>query len=393
MEAISHAVAQKAVQTAFETLGIALNASSNLDNETGQRCEYILEGDASMKRIRERITVNGEQIWITGSSMQELFEKASELLNPQQAKIAPINLTNQSGPTFDEYKEEWMRLYKKDKVRPTTFRTYSTLLTKNISPYFGNINIADIKTSDIQSFYNSIDHLAKSSIRQISVVLNQIFDSAIEDGLIDKNPAKSSRLSYSGKKTTRAALSNEDWKDIIAQLPKLDTDDRLLIAIMLYTGMRRGEVLALRWKNIDFEKKEIHVMENVTFGNGNGGMVGPPKSKAGYRMIPLVDDLSKLLTPGIPDHFVLGGDQHYTESKFDRSWQRISKTIDLHGATPHILRHTYLTIMGGTDTDVKTIQAIAGHADIKTTMDRYVHKQNDRIHLAGIKMQEIFTSY
>ena len=96
------------------------------------------------------------------------------------------------------------------------------------------------------------------------------------------------------------------------------------------------------------------------------------------------------LNPGEPEDFLLGSKEYYTESTFDRAWQRIGREIDLHGATPHILRHTYLTIMGGTSTEVKTIQAIAGHADIKMTMERYVHRRVDRILEAGKKMEAAF---
>lgn len=82
--------------------------------------------------------------------------------------------------------------------------------------------------------------------------------------------------------------------------------------------------------------------------------------------------------------FIVGSsDAPITESTFDRAWQRIDKTIDLHGATPHVLRHTYLTELAAAEVDVKTIQAIAGHADIRMTMDRYVDKRFEKIRQAG----------
>lgn len=379
--------AKKAVHEALRILTSIDNSNLNLDNGTARQCVYMSEGEPDMKRIKERIIVNGEQYWISGNSMQELFDKAGELYLKVQTEQE-----QKPTPLFKEYQAEWMHLYKKDKLRPTTYRTYETLLRKNIIPYFGDKQLSEIKTTDIQLFYNSIDHLARSSIKQMSIILSQIFDSAIEDEYILKNPVKSTRLTYSNKKKTRKALSTAEWKSIIEQLPLLQEDDRTLVALLMYTGMRRGEALALRWRNVDFENKVIHICENITFGNGNRGMIGPPKSEAGYRDVPIVDDLAALLNPKSPNHFVLGGEHHYTESKFDRAWIRISNQIDLHGATPHILRHTYLTIMGGTDTDVKTIQAIAGHADIKTTMDKYVHRQDERIKIAGIKMHAIFTS-
>ena len=75
---------------------------------------------------------------------------------------------------------------------------------------------------------------------------------------------------------------------------------------------------------------------------------------------------------------------------FKRTFQRIAKTIDLHGATPHVFRHSFLTYAQTVVTDIKTLQAIAGHADIKTTMNRYVHQQSDRIVETGKRVTDLF---
>ena len=345
----------------------------------------MLEGDTpGMKYIRERVTVNGQQHWVTGRTMQEVFEKAANLINGGETG------QDRDIPTFASYQAEWMSLYKEPKLRPTTYRTYKNLLSKHLVPYFGEMRLNQIKTNTVQHFYHSVGQLSHSSVKQMSVILKQLFDSAIEDGYIGSNPAASSRLVFSTRKSKREALSKADWQHIASQLPYLLPDDALLMALLLYTGMRRGEVLGLRWGDIDLDHGLIHVERSITFGNGNGGMIGPPKSDAGFRSIPIMSGLLPYLTPSDPEEYLLGGKEFYTESKFDRAWQRIGRMIDLHEATPHILRHTYLTIMGGTDTDVKTIQAIAGHADIKMTMERYVHRQNERILLAGKNMDAAF---
>ena len=75
---------------------------------------------------------------------------------------------------------------------------------------------------------------------------------------------------------------------------------------------------------------------------------------------------------------------------FKRTFQRIAKTIDLHGATPHVFRHSFLTYAQTVVTDIKTLQAIAGHADIQTTMNRYVHQQSDRIVETGKRVTDLF---
>ncbi|MBP3644834.1 MAG: tyrosine-type recombinase/integrase [Clostridia bacterium] len=92
---------------------------------------------------------------------------------------------------------------------------------------------------------------------------------------------------------------------------------------------------------------------------------------------------AKPLLNGGTGYVIGGGEQPITESMFDHALERIGKTINLHGATPHVLRHTYLTMLGETGTNIKTIQAIAGHADIQTTMNRYVYSRNEKLLEAG----------
>lgn len=155
--------------------------------------------------------------------------------------------------------------------------------------------------------------------------------------------------------------------------------------------MRRGEVLGLCWENIDWEKKLINVEQAVTFYN-NQPVVGETKSEAGNRAIPLDSQLEAILKPTKKESgFVIGdGEKPLTERTFTRMWQRIGKKIDLHGATPHVFRHTYITLAASSGIDIKTLQAIAGHADIKMTMDRYAHKREEKVIAAGQVIGSMF---
>lgn len=150
----------------------------------------------------------------------------------------------------------------------------------------------------------------------------------------------------------------------------------------MFTGMRRGEAIGLRWEDSNPTDQLIYIRRSVTFHN-NQPIIGSPKSVAGIRNVPLDKRLQAILAPHWAEGYVVGnGIKPITESAFSRTWERIEKTIDLHGATPHILRHTYITLVS-TAIDIKTLQTIAVHADIQTTMNRYVHPQTDKIVEAG----------
>lgn len=129
-------------------------------------------------------------------------------------------------------------------------------------------------------------------------------------------------------------------------------------------------MLAMCWENIDFANNEINVREAVSYRNGMPRL-GLPKSKAGIRKIPLDFRLKALLIPQRQiSGFVIGESlTPLAEKAFQRRWRRIAETIDLHGATPHVFRHTYLSIAVAAGIDHKTVQVIAGHADIETTLE------------------------
>lgn len=317
---------------------------------------------------------NGRHVWLTGETISDAFRNGLKKYGGGLA-VQPGN-----SPRFQVYAEEWYELYKKPKHRPTTLQTYRCLMDKHILPYFGAMTFDQITTNEVQRFLNQKGKMAESSVKQMKILLHEICKAAMEDGYMLKDPTASSRLTLPTRKKIREALSTEQFVGIVSSLSKLNRQDAQLVSLLCHTGMRRGEVLGLRWE--DISDGMICVQRSITF-KSNQPIVGPPKSHAGNRWIPIADALKPYLTDGGTGYIIGGGEQPITESKFDRTWQRISKTIDLYGATPHVLRHTYLTLLGATDANVKTIQAIAGHADIQTTMNRYVHSRHEDIRAAG----------
>ena len=248
-------------------------------------------------------------------------------------------------------------------------------------------------SATIKSLDNKHEWMAHSSIHQMSVILHQVFDLAVEDGHMKFNPTESKRLFMKGTKQKREALRDCDVKEIMDKLSLLEAKDRIPLAILLYTGVRRGEALGLRWENLDWKKGVIHIEQAVTFLN-NQPVLGETKSDAGIRTVPFDERLMDVLRPyrQIVGFIVGDGITPMTERTFTRMWQRIDRTIDLHGATPHTFRHTYITLAASSGIDVKTLQSIAGHSDIKMTMDRYAHKRDEKIIEAGSRIGGVFSS-
>ena len=356
------------------------------------------EGDADMaKRIQMRLQIGKDELGkpitkaINGYSQQEVVTKAAELMiaNGYQSQGSLKTDT----PLYKDYSQEWLNVYKRSSLRETTYTTYLNLLHKHLIPFFGEMAIGEIATSDIQKFYSERENMARSSVNQMKRILSQIFEAAIEDKYRENNPTKSKRLSMTKKKIERKALSNDDYMDILMNIPRLAYMDQMLLGLIAYTGVRRGEALGIQWKDIDFDSNTITIDRAVTF-KGNQPKVGEPKTKAGKRIIPLLKSLKDILVSHRLDDeiFIVGGGMlPITESRFDRSWERIGKKIDLHGAKPHILRHTYITELAN-KADPKTIQYIAGHSDISTTMNRYMHSRQSNVKEVGKALDEYIAS-
>ena len=298
-------------------------------------------------------------------------------------------LQSRKTPPMKDYSTQWYEGFKKKQIRPRTQVTYKSLLYKHIIPFFGDLAIGDIDITSIQKFYDAKSNLSKSTIHQCSIILHQIFKAAIEDRLIEYNPTESKRLTYSSKVTERDALTHEEIKDIIRQLPRLKQSDLLMLSLMIFTGERRGEVLGLRWEDIDWDEDIIHVQRAVCYLS-NQALVGPTKSKAGIRDIPLLPELKRILTQFKRDagYIVGNGEKPLSERAYRRAYERIQKKMELHGATAHIFRHTFLT-MAVDSLDLKTLQSVAGHASHVTTM-RYVHKRDEKIREAREKLTGMF---
>lgn len=157
------------------------------------------------------------------------------------------------------------------------------------------------------------------------------------------------------------------------------------MALLMFTGMRRGEVLGLRWEDIDYERMLISVQRNVTFPS-NQPVITTPKTQHGVRQIPLDKALIALLDKADDDiGFVIGGNVPITLTSYRNTYARIEKRVNLNGATAHVFRHSYLTLLDEAGVDPKTLQSIAGHGDINTTWNRYVHGRIKAIKDAGDK--------
>lgn len=289
---------------------------------------------------------------------------------------------------LEEYAADWLK--RKRKIKETTRVNYNKYLTEYIVPDLGKKELRSISANDIQRMLDKHKNLSEKTLHEMKNILSQIFRYAISDEIVSKNPCTNMDIEIpSSKHMTRTALPIEQYKDIILNLSRLSLVDRQFLALCLFTGMRRGEVLGLMWE--DIYDDEIHVKRNVTHPQRNEPEISTPKTNAGVRTIPVIEPLSNILMPCKKSGYIVGGEHPLSASAYRAMWYRINKTIDMHGATPHVLRHSYLTYAVGETNDFKTIQGISGHADIFTLLNRYAHPQEEKKKELSTQMEKLLT--
>lgn len=299
---------------------------------------------------------------------------------------------------FSAYADHWLKTYKSD-LRPGTKATYEHDV-KLMKEAFGEKKLKEISLSDVQAWLNTRSGLSASAIKKSAMTARALFESARQDRLILFNPCDQLSIPK-GPEGTHRALTDEERVFITSHCQ----DHRFYYAamIMLYAGLRRGEVMALRYdRDIDLKALEIHVRESAHISEkGTDYFIDSPKSAASVRTVPILPPLDTILASAPKEGLVLrsAAGKPMTESAFSRCLEsyQIHLEQELNGtsrrwATPeqlaawrsfpircHDLRHTFCTMLYDSgEVDVKTAQLWMGHADVMVTMRIYTHLSQAR---------------
>lgn len=331
-----------------------------------------------------RIKDNGkeERICLYGKSIRDLDEKVA------QARVKAQNgtLVKSSSTVFKEYALTWLET--KRGFASATYFGYKNLIKNHIS-LIEKIPISKVVKSDIQELINELDGHYDLQQR-LKVMLNQIFECALDDCIVSRNPCTNVKLPPRNKVQKKRALTELEI-DAIKNC-KFSLREKAFVEILYSTGIRRGEALGLMKSDINFTRKELSINRSVYFLNNNQPDIKIPKTRNSIRTIPIPDKLVKLLKDyiGTIDGiylFTRQNGQIMSHNSFIRMWDNIFKLINeqMGGTssikatdiTPHMFRHNYATMLYYANVDVKQAQKLLGHSDIKTTLEIYTHLMQD----------------
>ena len=268
-------------------------------------------------------------------------------------------------------------------LRFNTIKNYDNRFRLNIEPIIGNMLLSEVKPVHCQEVFNQMakDRYKSSSIVQTKRLMRSVFGFAIDNEIIPSNPCKKSLRYVIGESSPKREALTIDQQHIFLKYAA-ETKYFDQFRFVLQTGIRCGELIGLKWEDIDFKHKTMNIQRTMSYVYElQEWKTGEPKTESGKRVIPLTDEAVNILSNHRKITSIKWNDYVFLNDKgepilgntYNTSLSYICKKAGLPKVSMHILRHTFATrcIEGGMKP--KTLQVILGHSDVGTTMNLYVH--------------------
>ena len=349
----------------------------------------------------EVVQVAGRERRITAKSKSALLRKLRDYATYQEL-----------GPKFEDVADAWEIAHSKD-IAETTSGSYGPHV-RRAKEYFAGERVSQITTAMCQAYIADLvaKDYARDTVRRAKNVLEQIFTFAIAQpgSTLRYNPVAATKIPRGLKHTRREPPTEE-------QLVKVDASTKmgLFAAFLLFTGMRRGELLALRWEDIDRENKLIHISRRAQYAQNVPVVTAGAKTEAGTRSVPLLDQLAAVL-PAAGAGYVFGGEVPLTHTQFHKRWiawcrevglaeEIVEEHIGKNGhrykrsrwkaiVTPHQFRHKYASLLYYAGADELETKTAMGHSSIAVTHEIYVHiSERDHVSKTGDKLNSYIAEH
>lgn len=286
---------------------------------------------------------------------------------------------------FKKLTANWL-LYKKHKIKESTYLNYNYIINAYLNEKFGKKRMNFFLNYDMNEFIDELEkELSNKTVRDIVLVLKSILKFA------ERKYGVNFKLDLISMPTTHKnelqVFNEKEVKRIERECLKSEDIRSIGVLIAVYTGMRIGEVCALKWENIDLNKKLINVertLQRVYIEKKKTKVIiTPPKTKTSERKIPipsiLYDELKKKSVNYKKEAYVLTGDENkYIEPRtFQYVYKKILEGGQVKYRNFHCLRHTFATRCVRVGMDIKSLSEVLGHSDVNITLNRYVHSSYD----------------
>jgi integrase len=331
--------------------------------------EDLIREDGSLHRT-QRTVVLGSITDLSSREARSLLQKRVFDINQGRHRARPII-------TLEKFAREHWQAGALLALKPSSVRIYQFNLDKYILPALGSFRLCDLNKRAIQHVLVNLKGAgySGSTLHSVRVTLAKVLQIAVEDGYLERNPAHGIQI---GDRVSRKRQLFLQPPQIQTLLKNLQEPCRTVVLAAVLTGMRIGEILALRWSRVDFPRRTIEISE--TYSNGE---FGTPKTRSSRRVVPM----SSILGCALESHrqsstHVALTDLVFCTDKgtplnpknlYNRVLARTCDDLGLPRVSWHSFRHASATLMGELGESIKTAQAILGHSDLETTLNTYMH--------------------
>ena len=305
--------------------------------------------------------------------------------------------------TLREWMTVWFETYSKPLIRPSTADLYYNSMKNHIFPNIGNIALENLRSLDIQQMYNQMrtsgrvrkakndmgHGLSVRTVRNTHSLLRQCLEQAVHERLVPFNPANGCKVPPGEKREMKVMLP-EDIGRYLKTAAEYGVLPMLFLA--LSSGLRRGELLALHWKDLDINNLTISVSKQVMGRNGCL-IVSTPKTQNSTRIVAISEQTAEILTSQHAKHgdniymfpSPVTGEMYHPDS-IGRLHKKILAKAGMEKIRFHDLRHTFATLALQNGVDIKTLSNILGHHSAGFTLDTYGHVTQKMKRDAAVKV-------
>lgn len=297
--------------------------------------------------------------------------------------------------TLADYLEYWLKSYCEKRLARNTVNGYRTNINKHITPYIGQILLFELQPSDVEVLYDHLldTGLSGTTVLYVHAVLRKALNTAVKRRVLDCNVLN--YLDAPVKSQYRPTVLTADNVSLLLNACK-GREIYLAVLLSLTLGLRRGEVLGLKWGDIDWKLKTVEVSRSATFYR-NEFVLSTTKTKNSNRTLIVADSVLIALSRckrGLDDLIVCRTDGNLmTSSYLDKNFQDTLKAARLPYMRFHDLRHTNATLMLKQNIPAKIVSAILGHSSVGITLDIYSHVLTEMQRPAADVMESLLLAH
>lgn len=351
---------------------------------------------------RDPVTKKRRQKRVSGFKTKKDATEAMTTMINELNRGMYVETTND---TFSDYLDRWLK-HKKTRVAHSTYEHYKTYVDNHIKPAIGNVLVHELRPLILQDFYDSLleqNKLAKQSIRHIQRIVSNCLNLGVKMGEIKTNVSTAIDPIRISKK--EQLYWNKHEVDIFLDAAK-DHIHYIAFYLAIFTGMRQGEILGLKWDSIDFDNKTLYVQRGLKKIEG-GYELNDLKNSSSYRSIAMSDGLYEELKKHRKrqNEIKLKIGEGYDNQDFvvatkvgtfvlptnlGRAFRLICNKLEIPKIRFHDLRHTHASLLFSQNIHPKIVQERLGHSSIEITLDTYSHMLPNMQESAAQKLDEMF---